>query len=234
MKYFIIIISSLLIISGCAIQGKNTMNYTAPTPLQVQNEIVVPQPYTVVWDKLVKGLSRSFFVINNIDRESRIINISFSTNAPADYIDCGTNHRTYTQGEKVETYDYEVAKSTSFKIATEHQYDPNFSYYSIMKRDTSLEGRSNIYVAPDEKDKNKTLVTVNTRYIYTARVKGDIYSENWGGMANHIMTVPEQTSNVIFNTNKPGELADAGGPGILLVCCGKGRLEKEILDLISQ
>lgn len=224
----------LLALSGCAIQGKNTMQYTPPTFTQVKNEMLVSQPYTVVWDKLVKGLSKSFFVINNIDRESRIINLSFSTDNPRDYINCGRNLRTYTQGSKVETYDYEVAGTTTFKVATERQPHPAFAYYYLVTRQTSLEGRSNIYVAPDENDNNKTLVTVNTRYVFTARIKQVAFQENVGGQIMDSTFIPEDTTTVIFNTNKVGELANAGGPGNNLMCCATGLLEEEILALIEQ
>jgi len=86
--------------SGCATQGKSTTTYLKPTISEVKNEIDVTKSYAQVWDVLVKQLSKSFYVINNIDKESRIINVSFSTNSPAEYIDCGRTLRTYTQGKK--------------------------------------------------------------------------------------------------------------------------------------
>jgi len=76
---------------GCATQGISTRQYTENVPVQIKNEIVVSKPYTQVWDIMVKEISKSFYVINNIDKESRIINLSFSTNSPTEYVDCRAN-----------------------------------------------------------------------------------------------------------------------------------------------
>jgi hypothetical protein len=89
-----------IFITGCATQGVSTYKYTDNAPIQINNELVVSKPQSQVWDILVKELSKSFYVINNIDKESRIINVSFSSNAPSEYVDCGKTHRTYTQGDK--------------------------------------------------------------------------------------------------------------------------------------
>src|SRR3972149_6139198 len=84
-------------------KGTNTEKYIDNSPIQVSNEIVVSRPQSEVWDILVKELSKSFYVINNIDKESRIIKVSFSSNNPSEYIDCGKAYRTYAQGKKTET-----------------------------------------------------------------------------------------------------------------------------------
>jgi hypothetical protein len=228
-RVWILLMASVVLMSGCATQGVNTTQRTENTMIKIDNEIVVPKSTSETWDILVKELSKSFYVINNIDKESRIINISFSTNSPSDYIDCGHTVRTYTQRDKTETYSYDTAASSSYKAATPRQPNPNFSYYGRARRETSLEGRSNIYVAPDEKDKNSTAVTVNTRYIWTLKMQVQIFAENINGQTlTTNERIPDYTGTIMFNTNQKGESNNTGDK---ITCFSKGKLEREILDM---
>lgn len=229
---FLTLVVSVLLIHGCATQGKNTLDYQKNPPITVANEIVVKDSYSAVWDKLVKELSKSYYVINNIDKESRIINMSFSSTSPSKYIDCGTTVRTYTQSDKTEKFAYEVASSSTYKMATPRQPDPKFYYYSIIKRTTNLEGRSNIYLAPDEGDKSKTRVAVNTRYILSITNSGNVFVENLAGrVINSAPISAEPPHTIAFNTNKPN--LDESGSSDSVTCFGKGHLETEILKLIQ-
>lgn len=220
-----------IFITGCATQGISSFKSTNNAPIQINNEIVVSKPQSQVWDILVKELSKSFYVINNIDKESRIINISFSSSSPSEYVDCGKTHRTYTQGDKTETYDYDVAGPAIFKIATVRQEHPSFANYIIIRREPILDGRSNVYVAPDEKDNGKTIMTVNTRYVWTIKVKGEAFAQHANGNVFSRGRLPEETSTVTFNTNKYGQ--HEMGDGSKITCFSKGKLEKDILDMIS-
>jgi hypothetical protein len=74
---------------SCASPGSYVINHDHPKPYHVINEKRVDTPTDIVWDNLVKELSKTFFIINNIDKDSRIINVSFFTEDAGDYIDCG-------------------------------------------------------------------------------------------------------------------------------------------------
>ena len=224
------IVLTAILLSGCATQGISSLKYTDNTPIQVKNEIEVAKPQSQVWDTLVKELCKSFYVINNIDKESRIINISFSTDSPEEYVDCGKSHRTYTQSDKSEVYDYDVAGPAEFKVAATRQEHPAFANYINTRRETVLEGRSNIYVAPDEKDDSKTIVTVNTRYVLTIRAKGEAFAQHVSGNVFYRGRIPEETTTIMFDTNKAGQ-KEIGG-GLKITCFSKGKLENEILDMI--
>jgi hypothetical protein len=229
-KFFALVVILLVVsISACATQGVNTKDYIPPQPFKASNEIVVEKPYGEIWDKLVKEIAKSFFVINNIEKESRIINVSYSTNSPGDYIDCGKSHRTYSQGDKKEVFDYQTAESSVFKLATPQQPNKAFAYYWSVRRETSLEGRANIYVSPPESDKGKTTVTVNTRYILTIKIKSDTLAEHVRGAIRSLGRGPEDTITIMFNTNQPGEHV---GQYETIRCFCKGRLEDEILRMV--
>jgi len=218
-----------VICTGCATQGTNSFNYVPSSSASIQNEKTFARPQAAIWDELVRELSKSFFVINNIERESRIINVSFNSNSPTDFVDCGRSERTYTQGDKTERFDYDIAGASTYKIAMKQQEHPSFSYYAVIRRETSLEGRSNIYVAPDPSDNSKTVVSVNTRYILTIRVKGDQIAEHANGNRVSRGRVSENTTTRIFNTNKPSSETSFG---VTTVCHGNGKLETDVIKLI--
>lgn len=224
------IILSTLLMASCATQGVNTFSSTPAIPSPVSNEIQVAQPYSKIWDKLVRQLSKSFFVINNIDKESRIINLSFTTNSPVDYVDCGRSHRTYTVGKTVQTYDYEVAGPAAYRVAAAKQEHPAFSNYAEITRAPSLEGRTNVYLAPSPNDANSTTVTVNTRYILSMNVRGHAYAEHMSGNVFDRGVVPIDPFVISFNTNAPTTEKTGNET---LTCSAKGKLEREILGMVT-
>ena len=67
----------ILILGGCA---TSSINYTPPEITKIDNQVTIDEDFEIVWDRLVKNLASDFFVINNIEKSSRIINVSFSTN----------------------------------------------------------------------------------------------------------------------------------------------------------
>ncbi|HKO52128.1 MAG TPA: hypothetical protein VJV79_30680 [Polyangiaceae bacterium] len=223
------VVGSLL--SGCATQGVNTASYTPPTPQTVKNEKTIPRRQAAVWDELVRELSKSFYVINNIERESRIINVSFNSNSPGDFVDCGRTHRTYAEGAVKEAVDYAVADSSRFKLAGNRQPAPALKSYALVSRQTSLEGRANIYVAPEAADPNKTVVSVNSRYVLSVLVRRDGLVEHFNGNIVRREPLPNESFSFIFNTNKPSTTVPEGGQSI--TCSGKGRLEIDILDMVK-
>jgi hypothetical protein len=228
----IIVLITAMLASGCATQGTSRILYYENAPAQVKNEIIVSKPYTQVWDIMVKEIAKSYFVINNIDKESRIINLSFSTNSPSDYVDCGKTHRTYIVGDKTEVYDYDTAGSAIFKVAAQRQEHPSFRNYAVFRREAFLEGRSNIYIAPSEKDNSSTIVTVNSRFILTIRVKGEAFAEHANGNIFSRGLTPERTFIWTCNTNHP-EQHDID-EGERVTCFSKGKLEKEILSMVNK
>ena len=73
-------------IVGCA--GK--LDYVRPIvqPGASSNSKVIDKPRDAVWNASVPALGRQFFVINNLDKSSGLINVSYSGD-PEKYVDCG-------------------------------------------------------------------------------------------------------------------------------------------------
>ena len=173
----------------------------------------------------MRSLAKSFFVVNNIEKESRLINVSFSTNSPEKYIDCGSTARTFTLGDEKQNYYYEVAADSSYKYGAGKSQNGAFSLVGYVDRTTKLEGRINIYVAPKDE---RTEVTVNTRYILTLSTGGRITAVNMYGQIVESKSLTPSSSDISFNTNQPNKSKEG------IVCFSKGILEAEILEMAKQ
>ena len=215
---------SLPLVLGCAAPGSSLRTYSPPTNYQVKNELTIARPSDEVWDKLVGQLAKSFYVINNIDKASRIINLSFSSKTPELYLDCGQVHRDFEcQGEKA-TYDYELAASSSYKQV--RRGTGIWNYVDTIDRSTSLEGRVNIYVAPDS---GGTRISVNAKYSLSLNSSG--MWETRGGLASSSGPIPSETKSISLSTLEASK-DNVGTPSnpIYVNCQSKGKLEQDILN----
>lgn len=229
MKYRVLVLFvGMCFFAGCAKNGTSTFKYTPPKEYKIENEVLIDKGYSVVWDELVRELSKSFFTINNIDKNSRIINVSFYANNPGRYVDCGHSYRSTSRGDEHREYDYEVASSSNYVLE-----DRGLDYFEDeihVDRRTSLEGKMNIYLAPE--GENKTLLSVNVRYILST-------DGTFRGVRKHI------SGNVVdsrqldsfhlvdsFSSKERYIRKEANGPDF--ICEPKGVLEKEILNLVKE
>ena len=219
---------------GCAAIPHSTQYYIEPTTeYEIVTEKRIDKPFEEVWDGLVENLSKSFFIINNIEKTSRIINVSFSTDRAEQYVDCGETTRTFSRGSVNETYQYEVASQSTYKEGgTGGRYN-NLPYVMTVNRKPSLKGRSNIYIAPEG---DGTIVTVNTKYIMTLDDDGYVVSENPYGAATRQDNLPSEKKKMCnFNTNATGKIQfyHPQKGRVEILCRSKGILEKEVLALID-
>ncbi|GJM43876.1 MAG: hypothetical protein DHS20C21_07180 [Gemmatimonadota bacterium] len=196
-----------------------------PAPIEIQNKRIILEPFEVVWNRLVGELSKSFFVINNIEKESRLINLSFRANDPESYIDCGRTTRTY----KDEVFNYQVAEDAQFKHSKQLGSNAYGDY--VLNRNTEIEGRMNVYVAPD--GDRATRVSVNCRYIFNVDVTGSYQAI--GGALKIVQgagSVEPEHYSMSFNTGPP--TTDHWGPPgdtVPVTCGSNGTLETAVLDM---
>lgn len=191
-------------LAGCA---SSSMDYSPPASPAIANTRSVSTDFEKSWDELVRQLSSDFFIINNIDKSSRLINVSFSASRPSEYVDCGSTSRKFSNARGEQVYNYVTADSAKF--ATTNQ---NAAFNVI--RDTKLEGRVNIYVAPG---KGGTDISVNTKYVFTVNAK--IYGFDGSSATLNPTTID-------FSTKSPYASPD-------LTCYAKGTLEARILDMVK-
>lgn len=209
-------------IGGCATAATNTFDYQEHESSTVVNEAMIARPFEDVWNGLVRQLAKGYFVVNNIEKESRLINVSFSTPNPEQYIDCGETTRTFTQGKSKLTDTYEVAADSSYKYGNGVDPSGTMAIIGYVYRTTSLEGRINVYVAPKGE---QTDVSVNVRYILSVIAAGQETQENAAGKIMASKPILANTTTISFNSNQPNKSANG------ISCFSKGVLERDILAM---
>lgn len=195
-----------LILASCA--GK--VDYIPPSSARMQtNTRTINEPRDTVWNRIIPALSKEFFVINTIDRQSGLINLSYSGN-PEKYIDCGriSSYVKNARGER--TY--------NFTAADAHQIYEVMAKRNLffIDRTMKLDGRVNLIL--ESIGKNSTQITATARYI----VSRSVHISNPNGQG--------ETLNDVINFNSGGEASfpSKGGP-FATSCRANGNLEADIL-----
>jgi hypothetical protein len=194
-----------LLMSGCA---TSSLDYRPPSTNPVSNTKQVGAPFDQAWDSLVRQLSSDFFVINNIDKNSRLINLSFTSNKPSEFVDCGVSSRTFENARGKQTVVYSTADSAAFAIVNDKSIAFN------IERKTKLDGRVNIYVAPSG---SGTSVAVNTKYVVNVQSIATGFDGAPGGRGDNVFD---------FSTKQGFSSAEVS-------CYAKGTLENRILEMVN-
>ena len=207
-----ILLVAVSLVAGCA--GK--LDYVRPTtPAAAStNYKIIDKPREAVWNASVPELGKQFFVINNLDKSSGLINISYSGD-PEKYIDCGrvTSYVKNARGER--TYDFSGAKAQQ----TYEVMNGNGLFF--IERKMSLDGRVNLVF--EELSPKQTKVTANTRYVVQRQ-------QTVRSAANNF---PQSASDSIsFNSGASSSFA-ANADGRATECVATGSLERGILSAIK-
>jgi hypothetical protein len=199
-----------LFVAGCA--GK--LDFIQPTTdPRVQNSQIIEKPRDTVWNAAVPTLGKQFFAINNLDKSSGFINLSY-TGDPESYVDCGrvVSYVKNARGER--TYDFPGARAEqSYEVMNAHGL-------FFVHRKMMLEGRMNLVF--EELDQTTTRVTANTRYVVTRTIR----AQNTQGASQ------SGTDSITFNSGT-GASFKATQDGRATRCVSTGRLENDILSLIN-
>ena len=210
MRAYPLILTTILL-AACA--GKT--DYIRPTSSASpgMNIRSVDRPRDAVWNSIVPELGKQFFVINNLDKSSGLINISYSGD-PERYIDCGriTSYVKNARGER--TYNFPGSRAQqSYEVM-----NPGVGLFFLDRRMT-LEGRVNLVF--EDVNSTSTRVTANTRYAVTR--SQDVRDVN-GASRNFSHTITFNSgTGASFPGNSDGQATE---------CVSTGALEREILSTI--
>jgi predicted small lipoprotein YifL len=142
MRAFLASLLALFLLSGC---GVTTPTYEPPEPTSAdETSVVIDQNYDETWDELIQFTSQRFFAIDNYEKDSGLMTLSFSSE-PERFIDCG----------KIDT-----DGPPSYEGAYVQWYN------NRPQANLTLDGRMNLTV--QEVSESKTRVSVNTRYVVEA------------------------------------------------------------------
>jgi len=174
----------------------------------------VPRSKDVVWNDAVAALGQRFFVINNMDKASGLINVSYSGD-PTRFVDCGRFTVENTgPGAKTQTIDGAAADAVYEVMVPRPPYGIRGPV--LVRRQMSLEGRVNVIF--EAVDAESTRVTTATRYVLTRRISPS-------NAAPH-------SDNAAFNGNEKGYFPQLG-TSQRLECVATGTLEDSILSVIK-
>jgi len=116
--------------------------------------VTLDQSYDEAWDKLINFTSSRFFAIDNYEKDSGLMTLSFSS-GPGRFIECGDI-------------------STDGPPSYEGDY---VQWYSERPATLDLDGRMNLTV--QEAGENQTSVDVNVRYVVTATGANGVQAAQW-------------------------------------------------------
>lgn len=206
-RLVILLIFVSIIAISCA-SGK--ISYTAPQGLQsTNNSVVLKESRDKVWKKLIDGMGESFFVINNIEKDSGSITISYSGD-PCRFISCGTLNSYVLNDQGIRKYNFPAC------VEYKEYEEVNKGNLFIIERRMTLDTRASINV---QARNNGTSVKVNVRYVV---IKNDkIYDPSW-------RFIRTKVSSIGFNSNG-GERFPNG-----MKCYANGQFEKIILDMAKK
>jgi hypothetical protein len=227
------ILFGLGILAGCATPGPGRSTYALERgdSYTLRNEKIVSRPLNQVWDELIQNLSKSPFVVNHIEKGARIIHVSYYSDTPEKFVDCGKTRRTYARGRENQEYVYEIAASSSYRTASSTGESGKLPLTTFVNRKTSLDGKLKISVAPYL---TGTIVAVNSVYVLTAKVSGSYVIENSSGKKIEGGNIPPVTYTCGFNTDQPNTCNWASGQQTVPVTCkNKGVLESRILGYVK-
>jgi hypothetical protein len=200
---------AVLVLTACAGQ----VTYSPPSsPAIFINTKTVDKPRDDVWAALVPALGSRFFVINNLDKSSGLINVSYNGD-PEKYVDCGIITSVVKNATGERTYNFPGSKAQqSYQMFT-----PGLLLLSIHRR-MDLDGRINLVL--EATAPQKTTATVNTRYV----VKRDQEVRAADGRRQ------SGSHTISFNGGGVGTFPSDNDQSSQ--CRSTGILESEILELI--
>lgn len=202
-----LLIAALL--SGC-VAGK--VDYVKPVPQQqIANVITIDKSLDDAWKYAVSEIGKRYFVINNIDRASGLINISYSGD-PEAYADCGTIISEVEDANGKRRYEFPGSRGVQ-----DYEFiAPPRGPLVRVRREMTLEGRVNMIFEADGPDRTK--ITANIRYVLTRRQTLQPLG----------VLIPQQvTDSVAFSSNEVASITPNAASG--LFCTPSGKMEGDIL-----
>ena len=210
MKNIFVYIALTSILAACA----GSTEYKEPVArTNKKNSVIINKSLETVWKNSVPELGKNFYVINNIDKSSGLINISY-TGDPEKYIDCGIAHSYVKNARGERTYDFPASRAH-----VRFETFENGTNLLLWDRTMSLEGRMNLVF--EDLGANKTQVTANTKYVVTK-------SSTVRDMQNRTNHYNETIS---FGSGQSASFP--GNAQRTVTCLPIGTFEREVLDLIN-
>ncbi len=153
MNMFLSSLIMIIALSSCAVEKKNlTENvgkYVPPNidDINFKNSVITNKNFDETWTSVIDFINDSFFKIQKLEKDSGLITLSFGSNEPENFIDCGDFEYTlFFTGEKFKGSYIDYAKSGLLAV---------------------LEAKMNINI--QKIDNESTKVSINTNYTFSTQ-----------------------------------------------------------------
>lgn len=198
-----------LLISGCA---SVTSDYSPPAPINtIQTSKVVAGDYDAVWRRLIAAVAQDFFVINNLDKDSGLVNLSFSADRPSDYVDCGRMQ------VEVDGLPGQPWGDGNFNFSDSARYSSALNGTPLkVTRKADLAGRANVVLSTTD---GETQATVNVKYALNIGVVVRDYAGRYVGKRDVTATFSSKKRAFFENSQA--------------TCNSKGVVERKLLDMVK-
>ena len=153
MKKFLSSLVLLILLSSCAVEREklteNVGKYVPPNidDTNFKNSVITNKNFDETWTSVIDFVNDSFFKIENLDKDSGLLTLSFGSKEPENFIDCGDFEYTlFFTGEEFKGSYIDYAKSGLLAV---------------------LEAKMNINIKKIDNEATKT--SINTNYTYSTQ-----------------------------------------------------------------
>jgi hypothetical protein len=201
MKYALVLLA-LVGTVACVHPPKSEAAYTPPLLASDSEAWVrtVDRPFDEVWTALVDHISGTFFSIENFEKESGLLTLSFGAKQIGQFVDGG--HWVYDRTGGV---------APDMKPYPEIHFDGNYADYLEQHFSAELQGSMNLFISVV--DSETTRVKVRARYVVSVRelVRMQVVTTTWifdsGGWDETAVTNPS-AGTPITRTMRPTHVAE--------------------------
>ena len=153
MKRFLLSLFMTILLSSCATKveklTENVGKYVPPNidDTNFKNSVIINKNFDETWTSVIDFVSDSFFKIENLDKDSGFLTLSFGSKGVEDFIDCGDFEYTlFFTGEEFKGSYIDYAKSGLLAV---------------------LEAKMNINI--QKIDNESTKISINTNYTFSTQ-----------------------------------------------------------------
>lgn len=199
-------------LSGCA--GSQVYREPTAKPGPRDYSATISAPMEDAWQRVVSNAAKSFFVVNNIDRASGYINLSFSGD-PTLIVDCGEVEGFVQNARGRRDYRFPAAAQRA-----SYEFFDERGFLIAMDRAMTLNARVNVIMRPESPA--ATRLTATFRYVLTRR--------------QDLRQAGTYASRTIEDavTFSPGDTAVLGAQQSAITCVSSGTAERALVDQLMQ
>ena len=153
MKKFLSFLVMTILLSSCAVEKErlteNIGKYVPPNidEINFTNSIIINKNFDETWSSVIDFVKDSFFKIENLEKDSGLLTLSFGSKEAEKFIDCGDFEYTlFFTGEEFKGSYIDYAKSGLLAV---------------------LEAKMNINI--EKIDNQSTKISLNTNYTYSTQ-----------------------------------------------------------------